>query len=370
MKRYNEFINESEKNWNDELISASMDGDLNGVKQSIKNGADVDHKYGNSLHTPLIVASTNGYLKVIKYLVDHGADIHMTNRNGKTALHYAKSNRCQNIIDYLEEVIEGPFEQFEDWEDIDENMNHKFQVGDEVKIKETSVHYGEPWQMPISSTGIITIASNSSYYPYRVEWGDGGKHGKNYNVYEEEDLELVEDEPFEQFEDWEDIDEEYDHVNARFEIGDKVKIIGNTYDIGDYLNSYHSFEIGSVCEIIRIHFNGNCDVFGGGKRQEIYDKDLELIDDEPFEQFEDWDDELNEAKKDLGGELLRAAEYGYLDIVKQLINGGVVVDVNIQDKDGNTALIYASAHGRLDVVKYISESLFPSNDKIVTKIKR
>lgn len=47
-----------------------------------------------------------------------------------------------------------------------------------------------------------------------------------------------------------------------------------------------------------------------------------------------------------------ASEFGHLEIVKYLIENEA--DVNVQDRDGWTALIEATNSGRLEVVKYFS----------------
>jgi ankyrin repeat protein len=48
---------------------------------------------------------------------------------------------------------------------------------------------------------------------------------------------------------------------------------------------------------------------------------------------------------------MRASDWGYLDIVKVLVENGA--DVNIQDKNGNTALIYTSYYGYLEIVQHL-----------------
>lgn len=46
-----------------------------------------------------------------------------------------------------------------------------------------------------------------------------------------------------------------------------------------------------------------------------------------------------------------AVSQGNLDMVQMLIAAGA--DINIQDQDGNTALMCAAEHGRLDIVKLL-----------------
>lgn len=52
-------------------------------------------------------------------------------------------------------------------------------------------------------------------------------------------------------------------------------------------------------------------------------------------------------------ELIKAISEGNISQVKKLLNEGV--DVNIKDKDGSTALIWASSHGNKQIVKMLLE---------------
>jgi len=46
-----------------------------------------------------------------------------------------------------------------------------------------------------------------------------------------------------------------------------------------------------------------------------------------------------------------AVSHGKIDLAQMLINAGA--DVNIQDEDGSTALMCASEHGHIDIVKLL-----------------
>jgi ankyrin repeat protein len=56
-----------------------------------------------------------------------------------------------------------------------------------------------------------------------------------------------------------------------------------------------------------------------------------------------------------------AAKYGYLDIVKYLVEQGA--DVNWIDHDGSFALILSTKYGHFDVVKYLVEHGSDINEK-------
>lgn len=49
--------------------------------------------------------------------------------------------------------------------------------------------------------------------------------------------------------------------------------------------------------------------------------------------------------------LMLAVSHGRLDMVKLLLEAGA--DPNIQDTDGSTALMCAAEHGHIDIVKHI-----------------
>lgn len=94
MKTYNEYIKESKIDWNQKLIDSSRIGDLNGVKQTIENGADVHTNNDESLR----MASNNGHLNVVKYLVENGADVHAEN---DYSLRWASFYGHLDVVRYL-----------------------------------------------------------------------------------------------------------------------------------------------------------------------------------------------------------------------------------------------------------------------------
>ena len=82
-----------------------------------------------------------------------------------------------------------------------------YNIGDQVRLKEGSQYYlnNDPTQLPISEVGtIIKIINYFGGYEhpftfyYKVDWEDGR------NEYRPIDLELIEQQVIEQFEDWED----------------------------------------------------------------------------------------------------------------------------------------------------------------------
>ena len=60
---------------NRKLLGASEQGNLRGVKNLLKKGADMN-AMDESRFTPLHIASAKGYNEIAMILIDRGADIH------------------------------------------------------------------------------------------------------------------------------------------------------------------------------------------------------------------------------------------------------------------------------------------------------
>ena len=97
--KYIKLFEQHNVDWNKKLLVYSKKGDLSGVKQSIKNGANVNCK-DNDGWTPLHWSSYNGHLNVVKYLIEHGADWFIKNDDNKYFIDYL-SDKNKNIIKKL-----------------------------------------------------------------------------------------------------------------------------------------------------------------------------------------------------------------------------------------------------------------------------
>ena len=110
-----------------DIHTAAYLGDLNGVRQHIKAGTDLDQKdqYGS---TPLIIATTFGKTDVARALIEAGADLSVANNEGSTPLHIAAFFCKPEIVEILLangadkavrnnygstawETVSGPFDQ-------------------------------------------------------------------------------------------------------------------------------------------------------------------------------------------------------------------------------------------------------------------
>ena len=79
----------------------SKSGNFGEVQQLIKNGADVNHKYGDGIRTSLHEAAYNGYFSICKLLLENGANPDLQDIYGDTPLHDAVCNDSFEICELL-----------------------------------------------------------------------------------------------------------------------------------------------------------------------------------------------------------------------------------------------------------------------------
>ena len=91
------------------LMIASNSGHIEIVKMLIKKGVNINYldKYGRTALS--IVSCDNGHIEIAKILIEAGADVNINfnpnvniqNRNGKTALYWAKQYSNTEIVEML-----------------------------------------------------------------------------------------------------------------------------------------------------------------------------------------------------------------------------------------------------------------------------
>lgn len=74
---------------NQSIHAAVVSGNVEGVKQLIANGADVNEKEPASGSTPIMTAALFNRVEIAQMLLDAGASINIKNNDGSTALHTA-----------------------------------------------------------------------------------------------------------------------------------------------------------------------------------------------------------------------------------------------------------------------------------------
>jgi len=70
-----------------ELRNASIDGNLEKVKELISKGVNVNQKFStDNLNSPLLNACARGHEKVVALILDNGGDIDSKNKDGESGM--------------------------------------------------------------------------------------------------------------------------------------------------------------------------------------------------------------------------------------------------------------------------------------------
>ncbi|XP_028968353.1 E3 ubiquitin-protein ligase MIB1 [Galendromus occidentalis] len=85
LKRY--FVTQSTGDINEDLVRSAGSGDAHKVEELLKRDADVNGVY--ELHTALQAACQNGHMAVIRVLLTYGADVEIEDNHGDRAIHHA-----------------------------------------------------------------------------------------------------------------------------------------------------------------------------------------------------------------------------------------------------------------------------------------
>jgi ankyrin repeat protein len=83
-----------------DIVTLANEGDLEGVKRLLDNGADVNLR-DNYDSTALMWAAYFGYTAIVKLLLDNGADITMQDNYGDTALLMADGQGHTELVELL-----------------------------------------------------------------------------------------------------------------------------------------------------------------------------------------------------------------------------------------------------------------------------
>ncbi|XGA08445.1 MAG: ankyrin repeat domain-containing protein [Wolbachia endosymbiont of Xenopsylla cheopis] len=85
-----------------ELLTAAGSGDLDKVKDLVRQGASLEAKNKNDLYyTPLHYASLKGHLKVVEYFIENGSDSKAKDLFGGTPVHVASLNGRLEVVKYF-----------------------------------------------------------------------------------------------------------------------------------------------------------------------------------------------------------------------------------------------------------------------------
>ncbi|CAH0369602.1 unnamed protein product [Pelagomonas calceolata] len=82
---------------------AANDGNLEAVKKSIRDGADIDYRCPTSIgkETALFIASQNGHTEVVRLLLEAGADANIVDHQGGTPLYIAAQEKHGDVVRLL-----------------------------------------------------------------------------------------------------------------------------------------------------------------------------------------------------------------------------------------------------------------------------
>jgi ankyrin repeat protein len=83
------------------LVEALSNGDLDIVAELLAHGADVNLHSLLAGYTALMMASHEGDLDIVKELLARGARINEKNKDGQTALAFAKAGKKRDVMTYL-----------------------------------------------------------------------------------------------------------------------------------------------------------------------------------------------------------------------------------------------------------------------------
>ena len=83
------------------VLAAAREGDLDGVKAAVENGADIEESAKFSGGTALHFACLNGYLSITDYLIQRGAELNCRSNDGYLPIHDACMTGHLDIVELL-----------------------------------------------------------------------------------------------------------------------------------------------------------------------------------------------------------------------------------------------------------------------------
>lgn len=86
--------------WDVKLFKAIERGEIEAVKECLKNGANVNTKNNRNDFSPLLLSIFHCQFETAKYLIDNGADVTANDDKGTTPLHWACCIEGYNIEHY------------------------------------------------------------------------------------------------------------------------------------------------------------------------------------------------------------------------------------------------------------------------------
>lgn len=100
---------------NFKLYSSAGEGDVEGIREALNDGAWINSRGTMEGWTALMCAARNGHIKAVRYLIDSGANPNWHGRfDNETALSVARRNRMEEVVRILEPLTapDGPENPF------------------------------------------------------------------------------------------------------------------------------------------------------------------------------------------------------------------------------------------------------------------
>jgi len=94
----------------DKLLKAASNGDIEGMKAQLAQGADINYRSSGVLaleQTALMKAAKNGHLEAVKFLIEKGADVSKGNSGKENPITLAAEKNHAEIVLYLIEKGEN-----------------------------------------------------------------------------------------------------------------------------------------------------------------------------------------------------------------------------------------------------------------------
>jgi hypothetical protein len=296
-------LNESDpyQNWEewDEDREENIKEEYNHRKDIFEVG---DIVIANSIHfkNEKGIIKKTGYNKFV--LVDFDKSINEITK-GLFGGHFGKglckpSHGWWVLTDTLKLYNPDSYSNWIEWDqDVNEEYNHeedKFQVDDKVIINDDSEFKHQGYDKGIKLVGEIIKINPFYRFPYMVRWGNGREY-----QYRDEDLVLCNSDPYEDWIEWEDdwdenVNEEYNHEEDKFQVDDKVII--NDDSVYKY-QGYGKNGVRLVGVIIDVKRDNEYEY---GVQWEDYTKndyrrdDLVLCNSDPYEDWIEWEDDWDE----------------------------------------------------------------------------
>ena len=83
------------------LLTAALEGDLDGVKAAVENSADIEERNGWREGTALHWACSYGHTSVAEYLIQRGGEVNCRDKYGRLPIHFACRRGHLDIVKLL-----------------------------------------------------------------------------------------------------------------------------------------------------------------------------------------------------------------------------------------------------------------------------